>query len=174
MESNDSHVKASVFIGTSLDGFIARKNGAFDFLPPGGGEPHGYDEFMASVDALVIGRNTYETVLAFETWPYDKKPVFRAQYAPACPPARRGCGRASFGRANRDCRASCCAQPASFVRGWRGYHSTLSAGRAGSASYHHACTCSHRRRNTALWPTPSRCPLAPHCHSSVRQRPRPK
>jgi hypothetical protein len=44
----------SVFIGTGVDGFIARANGGLDFLPSGGGEPHGYDEFMASVDALVI------------------------------------------------------------------------------------------------------------------------
>jgi len=65
----------SVFIGTSVDGFIARRNGALDFLPPGGGEPHGYEEFMASVDALVIGRNTFETVLAFPTWPYGDKRV---------------------------------------------------------------------------------------------------
>jgi len=63
-------------MGTGLDGFIARPNGALDFLPPGGGEPHGYDEFMATVDALVIGRKTYETVLAFDAWPYEKKPVF--------------------------------------------------------------------------------------------------
>jgi dihydrofolate reductase len=69
-------VKASVFIGTSVDGFIARANGGLDFLPPGGGEPHGYEEFMQSVDALVIGRKTYETVLAFDTWPYGAKPVF--------------------------------------------------------------------------------------------------
>ena len=69
-------MKASVFVGTSLDGFIARANGAFDFLPPGGGEPHGYDEFMATVDALVIGRKTFETVLSFDTWAYGAKPVF--------------------------------------------------------------------------------------------------
>src|SRR6185295_15536103 len=35
----------------------------------------GYDEFMASVDALVIGRNTFEKVLTFETWPYGEKRV---------------------------------------------------------------------------------------------------
>jgi dihydrofolate reductase len=66
---------ASVFIGTSVDGFIARVNGDLDFLPEGGGEPHGYDEFMASVDALVIGRKTFETVLAYPEWPYGKKRV---------------------------------------------------------------------------------------------------
>jgi dihydrofolate reductase len=66
---------ASVFIGTSVDGFIARVNGDLDFLPPDGGEPHGYVEFMASVDALVIGRKTFETVLAYPEWPYGKKRV---------------------------------------------------------------------------------------------------
>ena len=69
-------MRASVFVGTSLDGFIARTNGGLDFLPPGGGEPHGYDEFIATVDALVIGRKTYETAMAFDTWPYGEKPVF--------------------------------------------------------------------------------------------------
>jgi dihydrofolate reductase len=66
----------SVFVGTSLDGFIARPDGALDFLPAGGGEPHGYDEFMARIDALVIGRKTFETVLAFPPpWPYGDKRV---------------------------------------------------------------------------------------------------
>jgi dihydrofolate reductase len=65
----------SVFVGTSVDGFIARSNGALDFLPEDGGEPHGYDEFMASVDALVIGRKTFETVLGFPAWPYGDKRV---------------------------------------------------------------------------------------------------
>ena len=58
-------MKTSVYIGTSLDGFIARANGDLDFLPAGGGEPHGYDEFMSTVDALVIGRKTFDTVLSF-------------------------------------------------------------------------------------------------------------
>jgi dihydrofolate reductase len=65
----------SVFVGTSVDGFIARKNGSFDFLPADGGEPHGYEEFMASVDALVIGRNTFDVVRAMPAWPYGQKRV---------------------------------------------------------------------------------------------------
>jgi len=66
---------ASVFIGTSVDGFIARPNGDLDFLPADGGEPHGYHEFVASVDAIVIGRGTFETVLAYPSWPYGNKQV---------------------------------------------------------------------------------------------------
>jgi dihydrofolate reductase len=68
-------MEASVFIATSLDGFIARQDGALDWLPADGGEPHGYTEFMATVDALVIGRKTFETVLTFDGWPYGRKPV---------------------------------------------------------------------------------------------------
>lgn len=67
---------ASVFVGMSLDGFIARGSGAYDFLPAGGGEPHGYDEFMATVDALLIGRKTFESVLKLDSWPYGVNPVF--------------------------------------------------------------------------------------------------
>ena len=55
-------MKTSVFVGTSLDGFIARLNGAFDFLSAGGevdGESNGYDAFFSTVDAVLIGRNTY-------------------------------------------------------------------------------------------------------------------
>jgi dihydrofolate reductase len=78
-------MKSSVFVGVSVDGFMARMDGGLDFLPPGGGEPHGYEEFMASVDALIIGRKTYETVLAFEHWPYGKKPVFVMSTHPLAP-----------------------------------------------------------------------------------------
>jgi dihydrofolate reductase len=68
-------IKTSVFVGTSLDGFIARTNGEYDFLSPWEREEHGYAEFFASVDTLVIGRNTYDTVAAFPDWPYGTKPV---------------------------------------------------------------------------------------------------
>jgi dihydrofolate reductase len=68
-------VKASVFIATSLDGYIARKDGAIDWLPGDDVEPHGYDEFIGSVDAIVIGRKTFETVLSFGGWAYGTKPV---------------------------------------------------------------------------------------------------
>jgi dihydrofolate reductase len=80
----------SVFVGTSVDGFIARLNGDLDFLPAGGGEPHGYDEFIASVDALVIGRKTFETVLSFATWPYGNKRVVILSSGPVDLTAARG------------------------------------------------------------------------------------
>ena len=66
---------ATVFVGASVDGFIARANDDLDFLPPGGGEPHGYDEFMASIDAIVIGRKTFEKVLTLGPWAYGDKRV---------------------------------------------------------------------------------------------------
>lgn len=68
-----------VFIATSLDGFIADEHGSVDFLykyPEPPGEDMGYYNFMASVDALLMGRKTFETVLGFGVeWPYTK-PVY--------------------------------------------------------------------------------------------------
>jgi dihydrofolate reductase len=75
MIAEEALMQVSVFVGTSVDGFIARRNGSFDFLDEGGGEPHGYTEFFASVDALVIGRKTFEVVLGFPEWPYGDKLV---------------------------------------------------------------------------------------------------
>jgi dihydrofolate reductase len=78
-------VKTSVYIATSLDGFIARENGALDWLPGSGeGEIHdddsinedfGFQEFMDSVDVVVMGRNTFEMVLPTGQWPYEGKRV---------------------------------------------------------------------------------------------------
>ena len=79
---------ASVFVGTSVDGFIARTDGALDFLDAGGEEPHGFEEFFATVDALVMGRKTYEIVLAFGGWYYgDKLVVVLSSKELAAPPA---------------------------------------------------------------------------------------
>ena len=65
-------MKASVYIAASLDGFIARRDGDIDWLgePPKDGEDYGYEQFINSVDFLVMGRNTYEKVLSFGQWPY--------------------------------------------------------------------------------------------------------
>src|SRR5690349_24637691 len=65
-------ISCSVFVGTSVDGFIARRNGSLDWLPPGGGEEHGYTAFIASIDAIVMGRGTFDTVLKFDRWPFQK------------------------------------------------------------------------------------------------------
>ena len=67
-----------------------RDRTAISILPAGGGEPHGYDEFIASVDALVIGRKTFETVLAFPVWPYGEKRVVVLSSRPVDLSAVRG------------------------------------------------------------------------------------
>ncbi len=70
-------MKISVYIGMSLDGFIAREDGGLDFLDffSDIGEDYGYKEFMESVDCLLMGRNTFEKVISFSSWPYEK-PVY--------------------------------------------------------------------------------------------------
>lgn len=64
-----------VFIATSVDGFIARPDGRIDWLSRADwpGEDYGYARFFASIDAIVLGRKTWETVLGFDAWPYDGK-----------------------------------------------------------------------------------------------------
>jgi len=78
-------MKVSVYIATSLDGFIARENGDLDWLPGAqegsngdverGAEDYGYHEFIDSIDVLVMGRNTFEKVMSFGQWPYGNKRV---------------------------------------------------------------------------------------------------
>ena len=68
-------IKLSVFCGISVDGFLARRDHTVDFLDTPEQGPHGYDEFYASVDVVVIGRNTYQFVVSYGEWLYGKKPV---------------------------------------------------------------------------------------------------
>jgi dihydrofolate reductase len=65
-------LRASAFIATSLDGYIARPDGGIDWLPDPSTstEDHGYDAFLADKDVIVMGRGTYELVLTFGGWPY--------------------------------------------------------------------------------------------------------
>lgn len=62
----------TVFLAASLDGFIARRDGAIDWLSmvERVGEDYGSKEFFASVDTIVMGRKTYDVGLSFESWPY--------------------------------------------------------------------------------------------------------
>lgn len=66
-------ITAHVFIGTSLDGFIAKPDGDIAWLLERSdpAEDHGYMAFIADKDAVVMGRGTYEKVLTFDVWPYQ-------------------------------------------------------------------------------------------------------
>ncbi len=73
-------MKVAVFVGASVDGFLARKGGRMDFLAEEEAGPYGFEEFMATVDAHVIGRKTFDWVCRSMRqhaggWPFDK-PVF--------------------------------------------------------------------------------------------------
>ncbi|WP_433735823.1 dihydrofolate reductase family protein [Pseudomonas putida] len=72
---------AHVFIATSLDGFIARSDGDIDWLlqRDDQSEDHGYLDFISDKDAIVIGRGSYEKVLTFDTWFYDRPVVVLSQ-----------------------------------------------------------------------------------------------
>jgi dihydrofolate reductase len=69
-------ITGHVFIAVSLDGFVARKNHSIDWLMKQSteGEDLGFDDFMASVDGLIMGSGSFKNVLTFGAWPY-KKPV---------------------------------------------------------------------------------------------------
>ncbi len=73
-------MKASVFVATSLDGYIARSDGSIDWLNESNslvpeGEDCGFNDFMETVDALIMGRKTFEQVLTFGDWAYGETPV---------------------------------------------------------------------------------------------------
>ncbi len=72
--------RTTVFIATSLDGYIARPDGDIEWLnEASAGVPEGedleYAAFMVDVDMLVMGRHSYEKVLSFGAWPYRSVPV---------------------------------------------------------------------------------------------------
>lgn len=75
--AQEAGLTASAFLAMSLDGFIARSDGGLDWLL-GRGESlgdTGYDDFFASVDAMVLGRGTYDIVREFDEYPYAGKRI---------------------------------------------------------------------------------------------------
>lgn len=77
--------KISVFVGTSLDGFIAREDGGLDWLTGGTDvtpAEYGYDAFIKNIDAIVMGRGTYDVGLTFDTWFYKDMPVVVLSHRP--------------------------------------------------------------------------------------------
>ncbi|MFE1788510.1 dihydrofolate reductase family protein [Streptomyces sp. NPDC059525] len=77
MSDHDRTFRTAVTVGVSLDGFIARPDGDIDWLTSRGeqADDTGYEAFMAGIDTLAMGRNTYEKVLTFGFWPYEGKRV---------------------------------------------------------------------------------------------------
>ena len=84
------NIKASVFIATSLDGFIARENGDLDWLTgaesASSEQDYGYQDFMDAVDTVVMGRNTFELASTFAAWPYGGKRVVVLSSRPSAVP----------------------------------------------------------------------------------------
>jgi dihydrofolate reductase len=68
-------MKTAAYTGTSLDGYIAKKDGDIDWLTQFENQEvnQNYEEFISMIDAIVIGRGTFEKVLTFPSWPYQKK-----------------------------------------------------------------------------------------------------
>lgn len=84
-------IACSVFIATSLDGFISRSDGSIDWLEKANrlvpkGEDCGYKAFFDAIDVLVMGRNTFELAAKFPAWPYEAKPVVVMSRGPVAIP----------------------------------------------------------------------------------------
>jgi dihydrofolate reductase len=71
-------MKTTYYVASSLDGYIAKEDGDVSWLEELNisMEDAGYDEFYSTVDALVMGRKTYEMIVSFGKWPYGDKPVW--------------------------------------------------------------------------------------------------
>jgi len=86
---NDSQTQpnlpeCAVFVGVSLDGFLAKPNGDLSWMDEAAGNAgdHGYEAFIAGIDTLVWGRKTFEWVMAFDKWYHGKRRVVVLSHRP--------------------------------------------------------------------------------------------
>lgn len=78
----------SVYIAVSIDGCIARDDGGLDWLEgvqDAGGDDYGYAEFMSTIDAVILGRATYDSVRTFDVWPFTGRRVIVLTNRPLLP-----------------------------------------------------------------------------------------
>ena len=73
-----------VFVGVSLDGFLAKPDGDLNWMDEASGDAgdHGYETFIADIDTLVWGRKTFEKVMAFDKWYHGKRRVVVLSHKP--------------------------------------------------------------------------------------------
>lgn len=162
-------MKLSVFCGLSVDGFLARPDDTFDFLQTGEQEPHGFKEFLASVDVVVIGRRTFDVVLKLGHLAlYGKKPVVVLSGR-----------RLDFSSAIDGVVEQMSGEPGEIVarleaRGFQ--HAYVDGGLTISAvpgggihrpTGNHARTGADRRRHSALRPSATRYPSPSRCNALV-------
>lgn len=104
-----------VFIATSLDGFIARKDGGLDWLEAvnAAGEDHGYEAFMANMAGIFMGRETFKAALCFEPWPHAKPMIVLSAQLQQKDLPERVAGQVSVSRSVAE------ALKESERRGWR-------------------------------------------------------
>jgi dihydrofolate reductase len=134
----DVQFTGAVFLGMSVDGFIARPDGDLSWLtagteggPPddGAGGDFGFAAFVAGVDALLMGRSTYEFLAPMAQWPYQGKPVH--VLSTTLPPGAddRITVHPSLGHAVAALGAAGCRRV--YVDGGRTVHTLLAAGLVG-------------------------------------------
>jgi dihydrofolate reductase len=78
-------MKVSVFIAASVDGYIARKDHSIDWLDNLNADPdqdYGFQDFIRNIDAILMGRNTFNVVMNLKDWSYGEMPIFVLTHHP--------------------------------------------------------------------------------------------
>ena len=162
----------SVFVGTSADGFLARPNHALDFLDAGGSEPHGYEEFIATVDVIVIGRKTFDVVLAFPEWPYGKNQVVVLSSRPLdFSKIPNAVVEQMSGAPSEIVEKPFCPWLPARLHRRRKYDSRFPSRRRDPAAHRNPRAHPDRRRHSAIWFAPARRQSPPHRHPHLQRRP---
>ena len=166
-------MKLSVFCGASVDGFLARLDDTFDFLQTGEQEPHGFAEFLASVDVVVIGRRTFEVVLKLGHLAlYGNKPVIVLSSRPLDFPSVKGAiVEQMSGEPTEIVMAAESARLQTCLYRRRCHDSEIPCCRMHRPVGDHARAGAHWGRHSAIWPSTVRHPASPCRDALLSRRP---